>query len=211
MPFFDGIVPGIIGTALIFPVTRENLILGLLLGTIPRSYMIVSALVCIPLTVKPLIKLFEVVCILVRVLDKADLFDTILVTSVSARSVVAILVTADTTVVAFGDIFEGLYFIVNYYVNRGHVHLMNYFLFIRGLAILLCDPLIVIEDMRIFMSSPGAHDFISELIALVYLFKCGAGQILDNLHGFFDIVQCPQYKLLLRSSLEVLEMPTNKL
>ena len=62
---------------------------------------------------------------------------------------------------------------------------MNYSLFIRGLALLLYDPLIVIEDVRIFMSSPGARDFIIKLIALVYLFKCGTGQILDNLHGFF--------------------------
>ena len=53
------------------------------------------------------------------------------------------------------------------------------------------------------MSSPSAHDFISELIALIYLFKCGTGQILDNIHVFFNIVQCPQYKLLLKSSPEV--------
>ena len=66
--FFEGIVPGILGRVISFQMTRGNMALVILLGNIPRSYLVVSALVCIPLIMKPLIQVFEIVGSLVRAL-----------------------------------------------------------------------------------------------------------------------------------------------
>ena len=67
--------------------------------------MIGSALICLPLTMEPLIQVFEVVGSLVRVINKYGPFSVILITSVSDRYVVAILDTTATAVSAFGDIY----------------------------------------------------------------------------------------------------------
>ena len=54
-PFFDSIVPDIISRALSCPINCGNMVLGLILGAIPRNYLRLSALVCILIIVHTLI------------------------------------------------------------------------------------------------------------------------------------------------------------
>ena len=98
-------MPDIIGMAIIFPVTRGYLILNILPYAIPRSDLIVSALVCPPLVVQPLIQVFEVAGSLVRVLNKSDPFDMIRVTSFVVISIFAILLTTTTAISVFSGSF----------------------------------------------------------------------------------------------------------
>ena len=92
--------------------------------------------------------------------------------------------TTTTTVDAFGDGFEVLYFIVNQYFNHDHVRLRKACLLIRGIALYVWATLIGIEDILVFTESLGAHTFISGLFDLVELFKCVTVQSLDHLHSF---------------------------
>ena len=134
----------------------------------------------------------------------------ILVTSVSAISAVAILVTPTTVVASFSKIFEGLYVLLNQAINCGHVHSRKYFPFSRGLELLMWIPLIVIEDLLIFMNIPIAYDLISDLISLVYLFKRGTGQSLDNIHGFFLLFSAHSLNCSSEHPLKFLAIPSNE-
>ena len=129
--------------------------------------MIGSALICLPLTMEPLIQGFEVVGSLFILLDKSYLVSMILVTSVSAISIVVILVTVATTVAVFGGSFEGLDFLFVQAVNSGHVHLSKACLFIRSPVLFGWAKLIGIEYLLIFTNSIVLHAFTSDLLALV--------------------------------------------
>ena len=69
-PFFERILPDILGRALSCPLTCGYLVFGLFLGTIPMSDTRRPATVYLPLVVQPLIELFVVVGSLVRLVEK---------------------------------------------------------------------------------------------------------------------------------------------
>ena len=65
-PFFDSVARDILGRALSCTVASVNMVLGNIVGTITRSGLIVYALVCITINIKPITQGFEVVGGLVR-------------------------------------------------------------------------------------------------------------------------------------------------